>query len=60
MAKKTKRYTIKEKQIWNDAIRKATKEVMKYDGIIVNDREREYMKDMIEHKLLYKLNRPKL
>ncbi len=44
-----------DKKLWNEAIRKATNEVFKYDGIISSEIERRYIRDEIRNRLSYKI-----
>jgi len=40
--------------VWNQAVRAACDEVLKYDGIIPDKIDREYMADKIREKWCYK------
>lgn len=42
-----------EKKLWNAAINAAYKEILKWDGIIPEERERQYMAEAIKTKLTY-------
>lgn len=47
--------TIKEERsIWNKAVRCAADEILKFDGIIPDKIERQYVCDKIKEKWLYK------
>lgn len=47
--------TSKEKELWNEAVKKTCSVIKTYDGIIPDERERSYMADRIEKKMAYKL-----
>lgn len=51
---KKKLLTNKEKMLWNEAIQKATNEVFLFDGIVINEDDRLFMKHSIRNKLSYK------
>lgn len=39
--------------VWNDAVLETIKEVKKFDGIIPDERERNYIEECLKSKLLY-------
>ena len=45
----------REKEIWNEAIRKATNELRLWDGIIPDKSDREFIVCSIREKLMYKI-----
>ncbi len=49
----SKKYSKKDKEIWNDAVRATLLEVAKYDGII-SGHDRRYMVGEILNKVSYK------
>lgn len=55
MKKIRKTRTLAEKQLWNEAIGKATKEILNWDGIIPNLGDRHFMSEFIYDRFAYKI-----
>lgn len=47
--------TNEEKIIWNKAVKATTKELMKYDGVIIDEEDRSILKYDLEERLLKNL-----
>jgi hypothetical protein len=43
------------KEIWNEAVKATLREVNRYDGIIISERDREYLIQKVSSKVSYKI-----
>lgn len=53
--RKRKTRTLTEKQLWNEAVKKVTKEIMYWDGLLPNEGDRKFMSAFIYEKCAYKI-----
>jgi hypothetical protein len=58
-AKKDTKASLREREIYNEAIRDAMKEVWLYDGLIQDNDARAYLCREVQKKLSYKQPAPK-
>lgn len=47
--------TLNEKKLWNEAVKEAIKEMKRWDGIILDEEDRDRIADGIWERVAYKI-----
>ena len=47
--------TPKQKEIWNDAVKATAREMEKWEGLVPDKEDREYLKSQLINRVCYKM-----